>query len=78
MTGALSGVTAAIVGVVLNLALVFGAAVIAPNGLSGDINWFAAAMSVAAFVALYKFKANVLWIVLLGGLIGLVKTFLFG
>ena len=78
LTGALSGVTAAIVGVVLNLALVFGAAVIAPNGLGGGINWFAAVMSVAAFIALYKFKADVLMVILIGGLIGLVKTFVFG
>jgi chromate transporter len=78
LTGALTGVTAAVVGVVLNLALVFGAAVIFPNGLTGNIKWFSFVMSVAAFVALYKFKANVLWIVLLGGLIGLVRMFLFG
>jgi chromate transporter len=75
LTGALSGVTAAVVGVVLNLALVFGAAVIFPNGFTGNIDWFSAVMSVAAFVALYKFKANVLWVVLTGGLIGLVRTF---
>ena len=37
LTGALSGITAAVVGVVLNLALVFGAAVIWPHGLmNGD------------------------------------------
>ena len=78
LTGALSGVTAAVVGVVLNLALVFGAAVIFPNGLTGNVEWFAAVMSVAAFVALYHFKASVLWVVLIGGLIGLVKAFLFG
>jgi chromate transporter len=77
LTGALSGVTAAVVGVVLNLALVFGAAVIAPNGLNENINWFAAGMSAAAFVALYKFKTDVLWVVLIGGLIGLLKTYLF-
>lgn len=77
LTGALSGVTAAIVGVILNLALVFGAAVIFPNGLTGgNVEWFAFAMSVAAFVALYKFKADVLWVVLVGGLIGLLRTFL--
>ena len=75
LTGALTGVTAAVVGVVLNLALVFGAAVIFPNGLSGNIEWFAAVMSVVAFIALYNFKANVLWIVLAGGLIGLLRTF---
>ena len=77
LTGALSGVTAAVVGVVLNLALVFGAAVILPRGLSGNADWFAAAMSTAAFVALYKFKAEVLWVVLVGGLIGLGKVMLF-
>ena len=76
LTGALSGVTAAVVGVVLNLALVFGAAVILPHGLAANADWFAAAMSVAAFIALYKFKAEVLWVVLAGGLIGLGKTML--
>lgn len=76
LTGALLGVTAAVVGVVLNLALVFGAAVILPHGLFGNVDWFAAAMSVAAFLVLYKFKAEVLWVVLAGGLIGLGKTLL--
>ena len=78
LTGALSGVTAAVVGVILNLALVFGAAVIFPNGLAGNVEWFAAAMSVAAFAALYYFKASVLRVVLIGGLIGLARMFLFG
>jgi chromate transporter len=75
LTGALSGVTAAVVGVILNLALVFGGAVILPNGLAGNIEWFPAAMSVAAFVALYNFKADVLLVVSMGGLIGLVRMF---
>jgi chromate transporter len=77
LTGALSGVTAAVVGVVLNLALVFGVAVIFPKGLTGNIEWFAAVMSIAAFIALYKFKADVLLVVMLGGLIGLIRTLLF-
>ncbi len=77
LTGALSGVTAAVVGVILNLALVFGTAVIFPQGFSGDVNWFAAVMSTAAFVALYRFKAEVLWVVLTGGVIGCAKTLLF-
>jgi chromate transport protein ChrA len=68
LTGALTGITASVVGVILNLALVFGAAVIWPQGLHGGIDWFAAAMSVAAFAALYRFKADVLWVVLTGGL----------
>ena len=77
LTGALSGVTAAIVGVVLNLALVFGAAVIFPNGAADNIDWFSAALTAAAFVALYRFKADVLAVVLTGGAIGLIRAFLF-
>jgi chromate transporter len=77
LTGALSGITAAVVGVILNLALVFGAAVIWPQGLSGQINWFAAALSIISFVALYRFKLDVLWVVMAGGLIGLIRALLF-
>ncbi len=76
LTGALTGVTAAVVGVILNLALVFGAAVVFPRGLAGGVDWFAAVMSVAAFLALYKFKADVLWVILASGLIGLAWTLL--
>jgi chromate transporter len=76
LTGALTGVTAAIVGVILNLSLVFGGAVIWPHGFSGGTDWFAAAMSFAAFVALYRFKMDVLWVVLTGGVIGLGRILL--
>ncbi|HEX8354012.1 MAG TPA: chromate efflux transporter [Pyrinomonadaceae bacterium] len=78
LAGALAGVTAAVVGVILNLALVFGAAVIWPRGLAGGPDWFAAALGAAAFVALYRFKVDVLWVVLAGGLLGLARTFLLG
>ncbi len=78
LTGALTGVTAAVVGVILNLAIVFGAAVVFPRGIGGGADWFAAVMSVAAFLTLYKFKADVLWVVIAGGLIGLGWTLLIG
>jgi chromate transporter len=78
VSGALTGVTAAIVGVVLNLAVVFGVAVIWPLGFTGGTNWLALALSAAAFVALYRLKADVLWVVLAGGLIGLASSFVFG
>jgi chromate transporter len=74
LSGALSGITAAVVGVVLNLALVFGATVIWPDGIGGKINGFAVVLSIAAFVALYRLKVGVQWVVLAGGLIGLVWT----
>src|SRR5687768_17045757 len=76
LTGALTGVTAAVVGVILNLALVFGVAVIWPHGVTGGTDWFAAALTVAAFIALYRFKIDVVWVVLTGGLMGLGRTLL--
>ncbi|HXG67795.1 MAG TPA: chromate efflux transporter [Blastocatellia bacterium] len=76
LNAALSGVTAAVVGVILNLALVFGAAVIWPQGLAGGANWFAIAMSIAAFIALYRLNIDVLWVVLAGGAVGLVYNVL--
>ncbi|HEX8144262.1 MAG TPA: chromate efflux transporter [Pyrinomonadaceae bacterium] len=78
LTGALSGVTAAVVGVILNLALVFGAAVIWPRGLHGGPDIFAALMSLAAFLLLYRFKMDVLWVVICGGLVGLARNLFFG
>lgn len=76
LTSALKGVTAAVVGVILNLALIFGLTVIWPQGFVGGTDWFAAAMSLAAFIALYRFKADVLLVVLAGGLIGLGRSLL--
>jgi chromate transporter len=78
LTGALTGVTAAVVGVVLNLALVFGAAVIWPGGLRDGPDWLAALITITAFIALYRFKVDVLWVVLSGGIIGLGRRLLFG
>lgn len=74
LSGALVFVTAAVVGVILNLSIVFGSAVIFPNNVP-DI--FAAFLAAAAFAALYFFKLDVLIVVAAGGLIGLAKYFIF-
>ena len=76
LNGALTGVTAAVVGVILNLALVFGAAVVWPQGLAGGTDWLALALSAAAFLALYRLKLDVLCVVLAGGAVGLVAGLL--
>jgi chromate transporter len=73
LTGALSGVTAAVVGVVLNLAVVFGTTVLWPGGRASRVDWFAAAMCAAAVVALYRFKVNIVWLVIAGGLVGAAR-----
>lgn len=70
LDAALTGVTASVVGVVANLALVFGGAVLLPAGLSGGVDGIAACMAAAAFVALWKLRAEVLWVVIGGGVVG--------
>lgn len=56
-------VTAAVVGVVLNLTIYFGKAVSFPNGITSTPDWFALAWIIISFVALYRFKLNmILWI----------------
>jgi chromate transporter len=76
LSAALQGVTAAVVGVILNLALAFGAAVIFSG--ASVVNWFALAVSVLAFITLLRFKFDVMWIVLAGGVLGLLKVLFFG
>lgn len=67
----LTAVTAAVVGVILNLALVFGASVLFPQGADR----FAVALAVIAFLLLFFTKIGVIWVVLGGGLIGLAVAF---
>lgn len=77
LTSALSGVTAAVVVVILNLALVFGMAVIVNRG-TGEINWFSVLLCILAFVALQKLKLDVLLVIIAGGVIGVIYTLLRG
>ncbi|MDQ3221842.1 MAG: chromate efflux transporter [Pyrinomonadaceae bacterium] len=74
LTGALSGVTSAVVGVILNLAVVFGAAVIFSGGFIGNFNLFAAILFAISLAALFYFRIGVIWVVLGGGLIGLLRN----
>jgi chromate transporter len=71
LRSALSGVTAAVVGVILNLAVVFGVAVLLPGGWGHAPDWTGLAIAVAAFLALSRFRVNEVWVVLAGGLLGL-------
>ncbi len=70
LTSTLSAITAAVVGVVLNLAIWFGLHVLFPN--DGSVNWFAAIVSVIAFVGLWKWNWNIIAVVAGSGLVGLI------
>ncbi|PZR74171.1 MAG: chromate transporter [Chthoniobacterales bacterium] len=70
LTSALSTVTAAVVGVILNLAVWFGLHALFPAGQG--IDWFACVVSIIAFVGLLKWKWDVVPVVIGSGLAGLI------
>ena len=71
LSAVLGGITAAVVGVVLNLAIFFGHAVLLTD--DGRVAWFSVLLAAAAFVALYRFKIDVVRVVLAAGVVGLLK-----
>lgn len=70
-TAPLVGITAAVVGVVVNLAVFFAYHVLWPQGLAGRFEWASAVIGVAAAVALFRFKVGVIPVVLASGIVGL-------
>jgi len=70
-TAPLTGITAAVVGVVINLAVFFAYHVLWPNGFDGNFEWFSALIGAAAFVALFRFKMGVVSVIGLCAGIGL-------
>jgi len=59
-TAPLTAITAAVVGVIVNLALFFAGHVLWPQGLSGPFDAVSALIAVAACVALFRYKLGVL------------------
>jgi chromate transporter len=74
LSSALSTVTAAVVGVILNLAVWFGLHVIFPA--AGGVDWFAAIVCAIAFFGMLRWKWNIIPVVLGSGLLGLVYKFI--
>lgn len=66
---ALSAITAAVVGVILNLAVWFGWQVLLPKAWAPD--WFACAVAAVAFLGLQRWKWSVISVTLGAGLAGL-------
>ena len=76
ITAPLTAITAAIVGVILNLALFFAYHVFWPQGLSGTVDGFAIGLTVIASVALFRFKLGVIPLILSCAGLGLLFTLL--
>jgi chromate transporter len=58
----LSTVSAAVVGVIFQLAMFFVVHVVWPNGLSGSFDVFSAILALMALMLLAKVKLNAMWV----------------
>ncbi|HUG12904.1 MAG TPA: chromate efflux transporter, partial [Opitutaceae bacterium] len=68
---ALAAVTAAVVGVILNLAVWFGGHILFPGGV---VAWFSVAIAVAAFAAMQWLRVGIIPVVLGAGAVGLLAS----
>ena len=76
VTAPLAGVTAAVVGVIVNLALFFAYHVLWPQGFGGRFDAVSATIALAAGVALFRFKVGVMPMLGACALAGLALTVL--
>ena len=76
-TAPLTGITAAVVGVILNLALFFAYHVLWPKGFGGTFEWLSALIGIAAFIALYRHKIGIMQVIGSCAAIGLAYKLMF-
>jgi chromate transporter len=74
-TAPLVSITAAVVGVIVNLAVFFAWHTLFPQGtidnpFAGEFEWFALVATIAAFVALWKYKFDVMQVIVASAVIG--------
>ena len=81
-TAPLTGITAAVVGVILSLAVFFAWHTFWPTAtqaapFSGTFEWFPVIVAIAAFIALWKYKADIMKVIGVCALVGLIYTLIF-
>jgi chromate transporter len=75
-TAPLTGITAAVVGVIVNLALFFAYHVLWPQGFAARFDFVSALIGVAALVALFRYKAGIIPVIAACAVAGLaVRVF---
>jgi chromate transporter len=75
-TAPLTGITAAVVGVILNLAVFFAYHVFWPQGFAGHFDSVSALIGMGALLALFRYKIGVIPVIGACGAAGLLFTFL--
>ncbi|RYZ88855.1 MAG: chromate transporter, partial [Moraxellaceae bacterium] len=74
-TAPLTAITAAVVGVIVNLALFFAYHVFWPTGFSGSIDIGSVCITLIAAIALFVYKRNVIHVIIGAGVLGLLIKF---
>ena len=80
-TAPLTGITAAVVGVIINLAVFFAWHTFWPQGVKGDpfmgaFDWLSVVVATAAFIALWKYKADIMKVIGVCAVLGLAYSFI--
>jgi chromate transporter len=70
-TAPLSAITAAVVGVILNLAVFFAQHTFLPNGIDGQFDFISMIISTGAVLALVRYKVSVIPVIAVCGLLGI-------
>lgn len=78
LTAPLTGITAAVVGVVVNLAVFFAWHVLWPDGFEGGFEWPALLIGLLAALALFRLKAGIVTVILACGAAGYLYGLLAG
>jgi chromate transporter len=74
VTAPLTAITAAVVGVIVNLAIFFGYHVMWPAGFGGAFEWPLLVIGLGAAVALFRFRVGVIPVLLACGIMGLLSN----
>jgi chromate transporter len=77
-TAPLTGITAAVVGVILNLAAFFAFHVMWPEGFSGRFDAFSLVVGLAALAALWRYRSGMIPVIFACGAAGLVYRLITG
>lgn len=75
-TAPLTAITAAVVGVIVNLALFFGYHVMWPNGIDGEFDWGSLLITAVAAISLFYFNQSILRVIAICAALGLLLKLL--
>jgi chromate transporter len=71
LSAPLTAITAAVVGVIVNLAAFFAWHVVWPRGFESGVEWIAVAIGIASAIALFRYKVGIIPLVLGAGAAGI-------